>query len=147
VENKRKASVIKMLEIYPDNLFTLFPQKLWKSLKSPMVTKLLAVASCVFVLSSCAYFGGGKKEGDAARRSQGAEATSKARPAPDNAFLDMSGDEVKKKLGEPDIVSRTPENRILWTYKPSWKLMPDNKGTVYVEFDNGKVVKIVRAKR
>lgn len=137
-----------MLRIYPDNLFTVFPQKLWKSIKSPMVTKLLAVISCALVLSSCTYLGWSKKEGGAARRSQGAEATSKSNPAPDGALLlDMNGDEVKKAFGEPDIVSRTPDNHILWTYKPSWKLMPDNKGTIYVEFDNDKVIKVVRARR
>jgi hypothetical protein len=53
---------------------------------------------------------------------------------------------VKKKFGEPDIVSKMPDNRILWTYQPTWKLMPDNKGTVYVEFENGKVVKMIRAR-
>ncbi|OPY73095.1 MAG: hypothetical protein A4E63_01068 [Syntrophorhabdus sp. PtaU1.Bin050] len=136
-----------MLRTYPDNLFTVFPQKLWKSIKSPMVTKLLAVISCALVLSSCTYFGWGKKEGEAARRSQGAGVASRGNPSPDSAFLDMSGDEVKKAFGEPDIVSRTPDNHVLWTYKPSWKLMPNNKGTIYVEFDNGKVIKIVRATR
>jgi hypothetical protein len=58
----------------------------------------------------------------------------------------MTGDDVKKRLGEPDIVSRTPENKIIWTYLPSWKIMPDNKDTVYVEFDDGKVVKVIKGK-
>ncbi len=136
-----------MLENYPDNLLTLFPQKLWKSIKSLVVTKLLAAVFCVLIFSSCSYFGGGKEEGGAARRPQGAEAPSKTKPALDSALLDMNGEEVKKTFGEPDIVSKTPDNRILWTYKPSWKLMPDNKGTIYVEFDNGRVSKVVRAKR
>jgi hypothetical protein len=59
----------------------------------------------------------------------------------------MNEEDVRKKLGEPTIVSLTTENRILWTYLPEWKLMPDNKDTVYVEFENGKVIKVVKAKK
>jgi hypothetical protein len=59
----------------------------------------------------------------------------------------MTEEDVRKKLGEPTIVSLTTENRILWTYLPEWKLMPDNKDTVYVEFENGKVIRVVKAKK
>jgi len=64
----------------------------------------------------------------------------------ENAVISMSENEVRKKLGDPDVVSRTPENNIIWTYKPKWKIMPDNKDTIYVEFENGKVIKIVKVK-
>jgi len=70
----------------------------------------------------------------------------KAKLVPDSGVIDMTEAEVKKKFGEPDIVSKMPDNRILWTYQPTWKLLPDNKGTVYIEFENGKVVKIIRAR-
>jgi outer membrane protein assembly factor BamE (lipoprotein component of BamABCDE complex) len=59
----------------------------------------------------------------------------------------MSEEEIRKKLGEPTMVSLTTEDRILWTYVPEWKLMPDNKDTVYVEFEKGKVVKVIKAKK
>ncbi len=70
----------------------------------------------------------------------------KAKPVPDTSVIDMTEAEVKKKFGEPDIVSKMPDNRIIWTYQPTWKIMPDNKGTVYIEFENGKVIKIIRAR-
>ncbi len=63
----------------------------------------------------------------------------------ENSLISMTEDEVRKKLGEPTMVSLTPDNNILWTYRPSWKVMPDNKGTVYIEFDQGKVSKVIKA--
>jgi argininosuccinate synthase len=64
----------------------------------------------------------------------------------ENAMISMTEEDVRKRLGEPNIVSVTPENKIIWTYRPSWKIMPDNKNTVYVEFENGKVVKIIKVR-
>jgi len=69
----------------------------------------------------------------------------KPQPAMENSLISMTEDQVRKKLGEPTMVSLTPENKILWTYRPSWKLMPDNKGTVYLEFDQGIVTKVIKA--
>jgi len=60
------------------------------------------------------------------------------------ALISKGQDEVKAKLGEPTIVSKTNEGHTLWIYKPSWKLMPNDKGTMYVEFEEGKVIKIFR---
>jgi len=54
--------------------------------------------------------------------------------------------EVRQSLGEPDVISKTPENRILWKYRPSWKIVPSPKDTLYVEFDNGKVTKVFQIK-
>jgi hypothetical protein len=62
----------------------------------------------------------------------------------DNAIISGGQDEVRKRLGEPTIISRTPDGHILWVYQPSWKIMPNDKGTVYVEFEDGKVVKVFR---
>ncbi len=60
------------------------------------------------------------------------------------ALVSSGPDEVKKKFGEPTRVSKTPENHLLWIYEPSWKIIPNDKGTLYVEFQDGKVVKIFR---
>jgi hypothetical protein len=61
-----------------------------------------------------------------------------------NRLISGTPEEVRKQLGEPTSVSRTPENHILWFYKPSWKLIPGNSGTVVVEFDNGRVAKVFK---
>ena len=161
-----------MLNVYSDNFFTGFPQKLWKTLKSPMVINACLIMLSIVILSSCSYFKGGKKQDKAAQSPSASEATNqadqktpetsqtttekkapappkeppKAKLVPDSGVIDMTEAEVKKKYGEPDIVSKMPDNRILWTYQPTWKLLPDNKGTVYIEFENGKVVKIIRAR-
>jgi len=49
-------------------------------------------------------------------------------PVLENALISMSEEEVRKKLGEPTMVSLTLEDRIIWTYVPdgieaqdSWK--------------------------
>jgi len=34
------------------------------------------------------------------------------------------------------------DDHILWVYLPTWKILPNDKGTLYVEFADGKVVKI-----
>ncbi|MBP1749754.1 MAG: hypothetical protein H6Q52_2293 [Deltaproteobacteria bacterium] len=71
--------------------------------------------------------------------------TGKPQPAIENSLISMTEDQVRKKLGEPTMVSLTPENKILWTYRPAWRIMPDNKNTVYLEFDQGIVTKMVKA--
>jgi hypothetical protein len=159
--NEQKEISDNMLEASPDNFFTCFPQKLWKTLKSPIVTNVCLVLLSFAVLSSCTYFKGGKKQDKASQEASAAEAPQsdsekkapapakeppKAKPVPDTSVIDMTEAEVKKKFGEPDIVSKMPDNRIIWTYQPTWKIMPDNKDTVYIEFENGKVVKMIRAR-
>jgi hypothetical protein len=143
------------------NLFTGFPQKLWKTTSCPALFRLGCILLCCTFLFSCTFFKSSKKEtkpapdATAAAQESKASADAKAKaPAPkkgkpflDNSLIDQGEDEVKKKFGEPDIVSKTPENIIIWTYKPKWKLLPNNADTVYVEFENGKVRKIVRATR
>jgi uncharacterized protein YpmB len=161
-----------MLNVYTDNFFTGFPQKLWKTLKSPIVVNACLIMLSIVILSSCSYFKGGKKQDKTAKSSSADENPKqtdqklsespqttpekkaplppkeppKAKLVPENGVIGMTEAEVKKKFGEPDIVSKTPDNRIIWTYQPTWKLLPDNKGTIYVEFENGKVVKIIRAR-
>jgi len=161
-----------MLDVYADNFLTGFPQKMWKTLKSSMVINFCLIVLSIAILSSCSYLKGSKKQDKVAQSASAAEASKqadqtvseapraaqekkasvppkelpKAKLVPDSGVIDMTEAEVKRKYGEPDIVSKTPDNRILWTYQPTWKLLPDNKGTIYVEFENGKVVKIIRAR-
>jgi hypothetical protein len=168
----KKEIYINMLDAHADNFFTGFPQKMLKTLKSPIVINACLIVVCFSLLSSCSYFKGGKKQEKAAQDPKAAETSNqadqkepeslkatpekkatvpakeppKAKLIPDSSVLDMSEAEVKKKFGEPDMVSKMVDNRILWTYQPSWKIMPDNKDTVYIEFVDGKVVKIIRAR-
>lgn len=122
--------IIKKLQTPFYKLSTAFAQKLWKSFKSPAFSRACIILVSCFVLVSCSYM---KK------------ITGKPQPAMENALMSMNEDEVRKRLGEPTMVSLTPENKILWTYRPDWKLMPDNKDTVYIEFENGKVSKMIKA--
>jgi hypothetical protein len=97
---------------------------------TPLSLKAIICIICLMAIVSCNPF---KK-------------SHKVQSPLENAIINMTEEEVRARLGEPDIVSKTPENRIIWTYKPSWKLMPDNKGTVYLELENGKVVKMIKAR-
>lgn len=168
----KKEINISMLESYADNFYTGFPQKLWKTLKSPMVIRACLIVLSLSLLSSCTYFKGSKKQDKAEqdprvsetskqveqkdseapkavpekKASAPAKEPPKAKLIPDSSVIDMTEAEVKKKFGEPDIVSKMPDNRILWTYQPSWKILPDNQGTVYIEFEDGKVTKIIRSR-
>jgi hypothetical protein len=64
----------------------------------------------------------------------------------DSGLISEEPDAVRKKFGEPTTVSRTVDGHILWVYQPSWKLLPNDKGTVYVEFDNNRVTKVFKIK-
>jgi hypothetical protein len=50
-------------------------------------------------------------------------------------------EEVKKHIGEPDVVAKNQDNVIIWIYRPPYKLMPNEEGNVYLEFQDGKVAK------
>jgi hypothetical protein len=63
-----------------------------------------------------------------------------------SALMDTNEDEIRKRFGEPTMVSKTPENHIIWTYRPAWKIVPDNAGTLYVEFQEGKVIKVLKVR-
>jgi outer membrane protein assembly factor BamE (lipoprotein component of BamABCDE complex) len=127
---------IKRMKTNFYNFYTGFPPKMWKSQRTAFLTKTCIILLCLFLLVSCSYF---KKT----TRTQQPPTT----PLLENSLISMNEENVRKKLGEPTIVSLTHENRILWTYIPEWKLMPDNKDTVYIEFENGKVIKVVKAKK
>ncbi|HOE16027.1 MAG TPA: hypothetical protein PLX02_00765 [Syntrophorhabdaceae bacterium] len=125
------ANKIKEMRVSFYNFYTRFPQKLWKTSKSFPVDKVITLVMIAALLTSCTIFKSSKE---------------KTQTPMENAMISMTEEEVRKRLGEPNIVSVTPENRIIWTYRPSWKIMPDNKDTVYVEFENGKVVKIIKVR-
>jgi hypothetical protein len=136
------------------NFCTGFPQNLWKNQIFRALSCLCALLICCTFLSSCTFFKSSKKTQDSAatgsketkQKDDAKKPLKPGKPTLDNFLIDKGDEEVVKKFGEPTIVSRTADNRIIWTYRPSWKLLPDNKDTVYVEFENGKVTKIIRAK-
>jgi len=144
------------------NLFTGFPQKLWKTPTKASILYALSIFLCLLLISSCSFFRSSKKEAKpapdkAAQQEAVADAKSKPKDKPkapdkkkvalDNSLIDKGEDAVKLKFGEPDIVSKTTDSQIIWTYKPKYKLWPDNSDVVFVEFENGKVAKIVRTTR
>ena len=110
------------------NLFTRFPQELHKV---TLPVTLLVVACCLAGLITCSTSKSVKKLKPTA-------------PAPANDLISSEPDAVRKKLGEPTVVSRTQEDHILWVYAPRLKILPNDKGTMYVEFENGKVIKVFK---
>ncbi len=142
MEKGRKSMIannIKRIKAYFYNFCTGFPPKLWKSRRTSFLSQTCIVLLCLFLLISCSSL---KK-----MVGKGSATTPSKTPILENSLISMSEEEIRKKLGEPTMVSLTTEDRILWTYVPEWKLMPDNKDTVYVEFEKGKVVKVIKAKK
>ncbi len=99
-----------------------------EALRAPLL--LLAVI-CLVILPACSTL-------------KTAAKPKQTRPAPESSLIGQDQDEVKKKLGQPTDVSKTAEGNLLWVWRPSWKLLPDDKGTQYVEFKDGKVVKVFK---
>ncbi|MBP1750678.1 MAG: hypothetical protein H6Q52_3217 [Deltaproteobacteria bacterium] len=98
--------------------------------KSPAFSRSCIILLSCFILVSCSYM---------------KNIAGKPQPVMENSLIAMNEDQVRKKLGEPTMVSLTSDNKILWTYRPEWKIMPDNKNTVYIEFDQGTVTKVIKA--
>ena len=128
-----KANNTDMLETSSYNLSTAIPLKLWKTFKNPVYLNTCIILLSALLLFSCNPFKSKKPD-------------QKSSAPLENAVISMTEAEVKKRFGEPDIVSKTPENNIIWTYRPQWKVMPDNKGTFLIEFENGKVIKIIKGR-
>jgi hypothetical protein len=99
--------------------------------KVTLPVTLLVVACCLAGLITCSTSKGEKKLKPTAS-------------APANALISRGQEEVRKKLGDPTVVSKTQEDHILWVYTPHLKILPNDKGTVYVEFENGKVIKVFK---
>ncbi|MCX8110957.1 MAG: hypothetical protein N3D15_06885 [Syntrophorhabdaceae bacterium] len=104
---------------------------MWKTKKSPLSVMGYTILLIVLVLPGCSYFKGAKKYDE-----KGIE----------NALISMSEEQVRSRYGEPNMVSKTTTDTILWTYRPSWKIIPDNKDTMYIEFDKGKVIKVLKVR-
>lgn len=112
-----------------DNFSTPCPQKLWKIQKACQALALLMLALSVLSTSACST-----NKGFQILSSPRGEAT----------VLGKTEDEVKQAVGEPDVVSTTPENLVLWIYMPAWRIVPSPKDTIYVQFDKGKVIKVFK---
>lgn len=126
---------IKRIKTYFYNFCTGFPPKMWKSQRTSFLSQACIIFLCLFLLISCSSL----------KKMAGKEQTKT--PMLENSLISMNEEEVRKKLGEPTMVSLSVEDHILWTYVPELKLMPDNKDTVYVEFEKGKVIKVIKAKK
>jgi hypothetical protein len=99
-----------------------------EGLRTPL---LVLAAICIVTLPACSTL-------------KAAAKPKQEKPAPESVLIGQDQDEVKKKLGQPSDVSKTAEGNLLWVYRPSWKVLPDDKGTQYVEFKDGKVVKVFK---
>ncbi len=115
------------LRSFARHLFTCFPQKMLKILFLFLV--VLSLAAPLACSSS-------KSVRKPEQRSASA----------DQSLVTKGPEEVRRKLGEPTTVSRTADGRLYWVYEPSWKLIPNEKGTVYVEFESEKVTKVFKIK-
>jgi hypothetical protein len=93
----------------------------------------LIVALFLVLLVSCSLF-----------KSKPKAATAPGKTSTQNLVVSGSPQDVKKHMGEPSSVEKTPDGRVLWIYKPSWKIMPDDRGDTYVEFENGKVSRVFK---
>ena len=130
-ESKLFVSCLRDLRGSNDNFSTGYPQKLWKIQKACQVLVVLLLLASLLSLGACSASKATRIIG-----TRGGEA----------ALMAKSEDEVRQAIGEPDVESKTPENTILWIYKPAWRIVPSPKDTVYVEFDKGKVVKVFKIK-
>lgn len=113
------------------NFYTIFPQKLWKTSKVIIFLIIFALLSVMLSLHGCGSSKGTKKA-ESIQSEQG--------------LLSMDEEQIRQKLGEPTAISKTTENNTLWTYKPSWRIIPYNKDTLYIEFENGKVVRVYKVR-
>jgi hypothetical protein len=127
---------INNLETFAYNLYTSYTQKMWKTLRRPCLLKVFLLFLCLCLSGACSSSKVAKDQ--APKKSE--------RIVNDESLVSLSENEVRKRLGEPTAVSKMADGRILWTYTPSWKFVPDNGGTVYVEFESGNAVKVIRVR-
>ncbi len=123
------------------NLLTGFSQQMWKL--APIAVVILSACSLA-LFAGCSKSKGVKGEGSAKgdKDAKGGKPSTK-RPF-DNALISKGQDDVRKRFGDPTVVSKTIDGHILWVYVPKWRILPNDKGYLYVEFENDKVVKIFR---
>jgi hypothetical protein len=129
--SNKRGSDINKLNLYSYNFFTAFQQKMWKI--GSLAALLMVVLCLLLTVTACS-----------GARAKGAQ---KSGPVgQDENLISKNQDEVRKRFGEPTAVSKTLDDHIFWVYRPSWKIMPNYKGTLYVEFENEKVIKVFRTK-
>jgi len=104
-----------------------------EALRAPL---LVLAAICLVTLPACSTLKAAVKPKQAKQKQE--------TPAPENGLIGQDQEAVKKKLGQPSDVSKTAEGDLLWVYRPPWKFLPDDKGTQYVEFRDGKVIKVFK---
>lgn len=105
-----------MLELKLPTFSTSFQQKL---------LKIVLAVFVIFILSSCSHI---------------RHVAFDTYPVKEG----MKEEEVLRLAGEPSSVSRMNDGTVIWTYRPSWKLLPDSRGTTLIEFRDGKVIKVIR---
>ena len=109
--------------------------------------KVAPAAAVILFACSLAFFPGCSKskgvKGDASAKPDKPGKPSTKRPF-DNALISKGQDDVRKRFGDPTVVSKTMDGHILWVYVPVWRILPNDKGYLYVEFENDKVIKIFR---
>ncbi len=99
--------------------------------KVTLPVMLFAVACCLAGLIACST-------------SKGVTKPKPTASTPGATLISSEPDEVRRQMGEPTVVNRTQEDHILWVYVPHLKILPNDKGTIYVEFENGKVIKVFK---
>jgi len=114
----KRASLSEEFTKRSYNFSTGFPLPLWKVL-------LLSLA-CLLSFS-CAHL----QEGKGVERGL-------------DALIGLSEADVRERLGPPSVIAKSKEGTVLWFYIPSFKVIPDGRGEVYVEFEGGRVKRVVR---
>jgi len=123
--------IFNELDKFSYNFCTSFPQKLWKTQKA-----LIFLTICIVLLIMSGSYG----------CSPSKKSIKSEKIQLEQMLLSMDENQVREKFGEPTVISRTSENNILWTYKPSWRIIPYNKDTVYIEFEKGKVIRAYKVR-
>lgn len=70
--------------------------------------------------------------------------TGRETKAAEEVLIGQSEQEVRRRLGEPNVIAKSKDGTILWIYIPSFKVIPDGRGEVFVEFEEGRVKRVVK---
>ncbi len=131
MQNKKSFFNFNNFDKLSYNFYTSFPQKLWKTRKGIIFLTTCTVLIAMLGLCGCS----------SSKKTVKAESTTS-----EQGLISLDENQVREKLGEPTVISKTPEDNILWTYKPSWRIIPSNRDTVYVEFEKGKVIRVYKVR-
>lgn len=114
-QNKKRFRNFREFTKFPYIFSTAFKQKLWKSFLALFL---------LFLLSSCASL---KKEN----------------PKVSEALRGLTEQEIIQRLGKPDTVAKTKEGTIYFIYIPKYRIFFAPKGELYLEFEEGKVKRVI----